>query len=335
MKSKTIKAVLRKKFNEFVASIKDKPTRDLVKKNSIITGGSIASMLLKEEVNDYDVYFTNRETVLAVCNYYCNQFNERNGTHDFKVLDGTVPKEEFDWSFWDGDVKEQDEWYDKNVTEGRIKIRVQSIGITSEPTDEYEGDDDLFLNGNDADAVVENGGSAPDVEVSLTGEESEPNYENSDAFRPVYISSNAITLADDFQLIIRFFGEASKIHENYDFEHCKCWWRSEDSKLKLPSKSLECLLAKDLVYSGSKYPLASIIRSRKFINRGFTINAGQYLKMCMELNELDLRDLNVLEDMLTGVDAFWFAQMLSCIDDEKLKEDADNTYMFELINRFF
>ena len=333
MKSKTIKAVLRKKFDEFAKSIKDEEVRKLVKKNSIITGGSIASMLLKEEVNDYDIYFTNRETVLAVCNYYCKQFNERNGSHAFIVLDGTIPEHEFNWDFWEGDKKEQSKWYADNVTKGRIKIRVRSAGIAEEPEDEYEIDDSIFS--NDADAVVEDGGSAPDVEVSMVGEESTPDPEKIDMYRPVYISANAITLADDVQLIIRFFGNAKEIHKNYDFEHCKCWWRSSDSKLKLPSKSLVCLLGRDLVYSGSKYPLASIIRSRKFINRGFTINAGQYLKMCMELNELDLRDLKVLEDQLTGVDAFWFAKMLSCLDNDKLKEDIDNTYVFELIDRFF
>lgn len=331
MKSKTIKAVLRKKFDDFVKSIDDEQVRKLVKNNSIITGGAIASMLLNEEVNDYDLYFTNKETVLAVCNYYCKEFNDRNGTHNFIVLDGTVPESEFDWSFWEGDVNEKENWYEKNVTKGRIKIRVNSIGIVTELEDEYEEDES-----NDADAVVESGGSAPDVEVNMAEDNVVSNTRNmDDMYRPVYISANAITLADDVQLIIRFFGEANEIHKNYDFEHCKCWWRSKDSKLELPSVSLECLLAKDLRYSGSKYPLASIIRSRKFIKRGFTINAGQYLKMCMELNELNLRDLSVLEDQLTGVDAFWFAKMLACLDNDRLKEDVDNTYVFELIDRFF
>jgi len=329
VKSKTIKAVLRKKFDDFVASIDDPRVHALVKNNSIITGGCIASMLLKEEVNDYDVYFTNRETILAVCEYYCNKFNDRNGNHNFSIIDGTLPIEDF---LLDGKNVEQS-WYDNNVTEGRIKIRVQSAGIASEPDDEYDVSSEFAP--NDSDAVVEEGGSAPDVEVSMTGNVDNLNPDQSGAYRPVYISANAITLADDMQLIIRFFGDAQEIHSNYDFEHCKCWWTSKDSHIELPAKSLECLLARELVYSGSKYPLASIIRSRKFINRGFTINAGQYLKMCLELNEYDLRDLKVLEDQLTGVDAFWFARMLACVDEELLADGEDNDYMFNLINRFF
>jgi hypothetical protein len=33
--------------------------------------------------------------------------------------------------------------------------------------------------------------------------------------RPIYFSNNAMTLSDKMQLIIRFYGEPDKIHENY------------------------------------------------------------------------------------------------------------------------
>ena len=89
---------------------------------------------------------------------------------------------------------------------------------------------------------------------------------------------------------------------------------------------------------GSKYPLCSIIRTRKFIKRGWNINAGQYLKMVLQLNELDLKDLNVFKDQLTGVDSAYFNQAINMII-EKQEEDSsfkiDNTYLFEIINRIF
>jgi hypothetical protein len=58
MKKKTINSVICKKFDEWVSSIEDKSVASLVSENSIVTGGCIASMLLKEEVNDFDVYFS-------------------------------------------------------------------------------------------------------------------------------------------------------------------------------------------------------------------------------------------------------------------------------------
>src|SRR6185437_3482208 len=89
-----------------------------------------------------------------------------------------------------------------------------------------------------------------------------------------------------------------------------CYWRSENSHLSLPRKALEAIITKELVYSGSKYPLASIIRTRKFINRGWQINAGQYLKMTLQLNQMDLLNVDVLEEQLTGVDAAYFHQVI-------------------------
>ena len=155
-------------------------------------------------------------------------------------------------------------------------------------------------------------------------------------FRPVYISANAITLSDDFQLIIRFYGDAQQIHSNYDFAHCTCWWRAIDGHLELPSEALAALLTKELKYRGSKYPLASIIRTRKFINRGFTCNAGQYLKMCLQLNDMNLRSLAVLEDQLIGVDAIYFAQMLAQIPEGNVVDgQIDSSYVMTMIDKFF
>jgi hypothetical protein len=84
--------------------------------------------------------------------------------------------------------------------------------------------------------------------------------------------------------------------------------------------------------------LCSIIRTRKFISRGWIINAGQYLKMALQLNELNLKDLNVFKDQLAGVDSAYFAQAISMIAERKEKDptfEIDNSYLFEVINRIF
>jgi len=326
MKTKTIKQVLRKRFDEFANSIEDKKVRNLVKKNSIITGGAIASMLLQEPVNDYDVYFTNHETVIAVCKYYCDLFNKDNSKAHFLILDGFATREEIGCS---------QEFYDTYVTPDRVKIRVTSRGMAVEDGfifDEQEEIEDIPY-GN---AVVSNESEIEEpIEVGMI-QDTLKNEERKPSFRPVYISPNAITLSNNFQLIIRFFGDADEIHENYDFVHCTNYWKSDDGKLVCPGEALECLLTKELRYKGSKYPLASIIRTRKFINRGFTVNAGQYLKMCLQLNDMDLRNLSVLEDQLIGVDALYFASMLAKIPPEqKIDNKIDSEYLITMIDRFF
>ena len=154
-------------------------------------------------------------------------------------------------------------------------------------------------------------------------------------YHPRYITSNAISLTDKIQLIMRFCGNAEMVHKNFDFIHCTNYYTG--GELHTNPEAIECILTKELQYRGSLYPLASIIRTRKFIERGWKINAGQYLKMCMQLHNYDLRDIAVLKDQLMGVDASYFYAILSQLKEGKglINGVIDDTYLFELVNKFF
>ena len=157
-------------------------------------------------------------------------------------------------------------------------------------------------------------------------------------YRPIFLTSNAITLSNKIQLVIRFFGSPEEIHENYDFVHCTNYWYSKTGELVLNQAALESLLSKELHYVGSKYPLCSLIRTRKFIKRGWNINAGQYLKMAMQLNELDLRDVETLEEQLIGVDITYFQMLIEALNErkEKNKDFAyDSGYIATIVDRIF
>lgn len=70
MKTKTIVKVLRNKLNEWLESITDIRLREDVKENLLVSGGSIASMLLKEDVNDYDIYIQDMDVLIRLAKYY-------------------------------------------------------------------------------------------------------------------------------------------------------------------------------------------------------------------------------------------------------------------------
>ncbi len=148
------------------------------------------------------------------------------------------------------------------------------------------------------------------------------------------MSSNAITLSDEVQIIVRFFGDHTAIHENFDFVHCMNWWTFADG-VNLNVDSLAALMSKTLVYKGSLYPVCSVFRARKFIERGWTINAGQYLKMILQISDLDLNKFEIMEEQLTGVDAAYFGQLLERSKDKDNPELIDKNYMVEIINRMF
>ncbi len=317
MKAKTIKQALRKKFDAFAASIADERVRKLVEDNTIITGGSIVSFLLREKVNDYDLYFRNHETALAVAQYFVTQFTKEPAMTFADHPEQSVP------------IYVQDK-------EGRVRIVVKSAGIAAEGKENgYQYFEAVPDEQGEAfvDRLSENVTKADETPLP-NEDDGKPRY------RPIFMSGNAITLSCSVQLVLRFYGEPEDIHKNYDFIHCTSYWKSWDNELVLPQAALEAILTKELRYSGSRYPLCSLIRIRKFTARGWSINAGQILKMCMQLNELDLTKLEVLEDQLTGVDAAYFVQVLNRIR-EKQKADGtegqpvDSTYLMTVIDRLF
>lgn len=84
MKAKTIRATLVKKTEEWIATVEDEALQKLLTRDVIVTGGAIASMLLKEPVNDFDIYFRTAETAKAAAEYYVAKFIAATG-HPMKV----------------------------------------------------------------------------------------------------------------------------------------------------------------------------------------------------------------------------------------------------------
>ena len=310
MNSKNIKKSLNAKLKKWLESIDDNEIKKVIKENTIITGGAIVSLLTGEEVNDYDVYFRTREAVLKVAEYYVDKFNKTHKTTAFV-------KQEYERDGFGFETN-------KLVPNSKINIFIQSKGVLA--------DEDAETITDETEPIL------PEEDEELLEQAEKEKLISKPKYRPVYLTSNAITLSDKIQIVIRFWGEVEEIHKNYDFAHCTCAWSSWDNELSLPTKALECIINKELYYMGSKYPLCSIIRTRKFIQRGYTINAGQYLKMAMQLNELDLKDVSVLQDQLIGVDSAYFDMVIGAIRSKKEKEpewQIDNSYVFELINRIF
>lgn len=317
MKIKTINKIINQKFHELVASIDDYQVKELVKKNSIITGGSIASMLLQEKVNDYDIYFTNKATVLAVAKYYVKKFNTANGT-GIDIIDGEAYQQHIKDMVAQGIPASAVEYKGVtglNLTEDRVKINVKGLGLEKDGVDP-NSETSIEQAVNEAKKILDGG---------------KPKY------RPVALSCNAITLSDDVQLVIRFYGSPEEIHKTYDFVHATNYWSSIDG-LHINQPALESLITKELKYFGSKYPIASVIRTKKFTGRGWTCNAGQYLKMCFQISELNLNDMEVLEDQLIGVDVAYFSMLIGAIREKKTSDPNFNfgyEYISAIIDKIF
>lgn len=148
-----------------------------------------------------------------------------------------------------------------------------------------------------------------------------------------FLSQNAISLTDDIQIVLRFNGNTEQIHKTFDFVHATNYFTFADG-LVTNIKALECILTKNLRYQGSLYPLTSIIRMKKFIIRGWSINAGEILKILFQISELNLKDVEVLEEQLIGVDIAYFAKLIEVIRGVN-PEKMTSLYLAEIIDRVF
>lgn len=283
-KPKTIKKVLGKKIEDWLSSL-PKDLADSVRKDVIVTGGCITSMLMGVKINDFDVYLKTQSSAKAIAEHYAVQMPDHIEVRleDVKNIRGQV--------------------------ECRIVNYVGSSGVSGNNPDEPD-----------------------DTSEWIESEPAEP--AERPKYYPQFISQNAITLSGSIQIITRFYGEVGDIHENFDFVHATCCYDHGENKLDLPPKALESMLTKCLYYTGSLYPVASIFRAKKFIERGWRITAGELLKMAFQISEVDLTDIPTLNDQLTGVDAAYMNSLIRAISDAD-PEKINSSYVASIIDRIF
>lgn len=298
MQIKTIEKSIKAKMEEWLLTITDTSLRERVKKNLLVSGGSITSMLLNEKVNDYDVYLMDMDVVKEVAKYYSKIFID-----EIKVMDG--------------------------------REKEQLITVYNERGTSYESDNNSYaisLRNLKEDQIKlyfkeEKGG----MKVNTGVQEADLNY------TPLYFSPNAISLSNNLQIVLRFWGTPEQIHKTFDYIHATNYYTTKDGLVRnLPA--IESVLTKQLKYQGSYYPVTSIIRAKKFIKRGFNISAGELLKIMFQISELNLSNPDVLEEQLIGVDVAYFDLIITALRN-KYESDTyfklSTEYFNELIDRIF
>ena len=284
------------------------PIKQTLLKNSIVTGGCIASMLLKEKVNDYDIYFDSLPALVEVMEYFGNKT-------------GALYLVAFD---------------ENAEIPGNSRVEL--------PSDDDEENDFIVpipVRGNDMKFALYSSiaGLRDNTNVKYIslyykdiGYWAASDKEKEDGLSHTirFASANAITLTEKVQLVFRFFGPPDEIHRNYDFVHATNYW-TYNTGLITNTEALEAILARELIYKGSRFPLASIFRTRKFIQRGWTLHIANYVKMAFQLNDLDLTNIHTLREQLTGVDAAYLNGLIwQC---EKSNEPITSSYVCELVDK--
>lgn len=246
MQAKTIKRIIVTKIEEWLATITDERLRLDVKKNLILSGGSITNMYLNETVNDYDIYIQDISVLKRLVTYYIRTIYKHtkdgilytnDDTNDMcYILDGWLSKDSL------VNTLGLAGYIDKNNLDEKIGSIYSAIR-TIKPNQIK-----MYFCGN-------------------LGYKNEKKKEDIGKYEVMYISSNSISLSDDIQIVTRFPGSVEEIHKTFDYIHATNYYTTETG-IVTNKEALESILTKQLKYQGSQYPLTSIIRMKKFIKRG-------------------------------------------------------------------
>ena len=57
--------------------------------------------------------------------------------------------------------------------------------------------------------------------------------------------------------------------------------------------------------------------------------------MCLQLNELDLKDIKTLKEQLTGVDSAYFSMFLDVLENQPDVINKGNNYLCNVIDKIF
>lgn len=271
-----------------------------VQNSTIVTGGCFTSMLQGDEPNDIDIYFNDKEVALKVCWFYIRKMLEvgelKETTHVHKI----------------GAEK----------TEDGVHVTIRSQGVAGA---EIQSEEYRYFEQYPNDYVDH-------FFKEYRKKIRKAQLEDKKSYHVSFITSNAITLNNGLQIITRFVGEPDVIHSYFDYIHATNYWTWEQGVV-YNDRALQATLEKRLYYFGSKFPVASIFRLKKFIERGWRISAGEMVKILYDVSKLDLDSVEVLRDQSMGMDSAYFNQVIHMLRDRE--GELDRTYLFQCLETVF
>jgi hypothetical protein len=123
----------------------------------------------------------------------------------------------------------------------------------------------------------------------------------------------------DYQLIHheKMMGTPEYIISHFDFTVCMSAYSFKTKNIFCYDKFLEHLARRELIYNPDTFfPLSSLIRTKKYIKRGYNITALQYLKIVSHIHSLltkieERRDISLLREQFNGLDVVLIEEMMN------------------------
>jgi hypothetical protein len=210
-----------------------------------------------------------------------------------------------------------DNFVDSIDDENIKKIIIERTFITggcipSMMMDEFINDFDVYFeNQEDANVVKDYYGSQK--------------VDKTKKFHVKLITDNAINLSDKIQLIIRFTGIPEEVTKNFDWAHIKSYFKYPD-KLIINIDTYRLIVEKELVYTGSQYPLSSLLRLKKYIKKGWNVSTKTMVHIVLDI----LKEFNKIKK--ENVKQKSFHEMVEEFQENEKegKEDIEEELIIEI-----
>lgn len=136
--------------------------------------------------------------------------------------------------------------------------------------------------------------------------------------------------------IEKLMGEPEDIINKFDYSVCMGAYDFKFDSFTLNKNFLKDLAARRLIFNiNSNYPLASLYRMKKYINKGYNISGGEIIKLGLSINNLRLETYSDLKEQLQGVDTLILKELTDVLMSDEYKNKKYNFEDFmTLINEY-
>jgi len=117
-----------------------------------------------------------------------------------------------------------------------------------------------------------------------------------------------------------------QLFEVFDFTICMGAYIPDTGKFMLHEDFLRHTSQRKLVYTSSPYPISSMHRTKKYIDRGYSINGIEIMKISLDIADLNLNTMEDVADQFQGIDVLVLKSFI-----EELKRNKDEEYSKEKV----
>jgi len=138
------------------------------------------------------------------------------------------------------------------------------------------------------------------------------------------------------QLIKKVCGDPYDVIFRFDYTICMAAYLPKLNKIILGDNFLYHLAGKELHYNIGKYPLASLWRAKKYIEKGFKFPAVELIKLALKMNEIRMNSYKDLKEQLEGIDTLFLKDLTDALfkeGDTKFQMGKALEFMDEILTK--